>query len=179
MDSKERNKFFWNSAARGGAITGAILSLGVVASYMAEDPSMEAWINNIAVFAGFVMYGYFNGRRFSRGWGSEALPFSKAFGFTFSTFLFAGIIYGAVLYLMYNYIDPQYYQQVFQTAINNTELSPQLREQLIAANALNVGNPIVMIFSSLFSMALLGLLPALILAAFMRRGPLPQETEEQ
>lgn len=176
MNKLEKKLFFWNSASRGGVFIGVILVLGIVMGYLVNNPTYNGYINNIATFLGFIGGGYIFGKRFSKGYGKEEISFVKALSFVFVMILLSGVIYGIAIFVMYNYVAPDFYRAMYDEVLRSANFSKEFTQQMELSYALYTGNPLVTVLSSIFNMAIFGILPALIIASFIKRGAIKDET---
>ena len=156
---RERKKLFWNSTAKAGLYAGGMLALGLILSYTMNSTTSVGTAGMIVI--SYIMAKLFTQKVEARG---EIVTYLNALRFLVMTTIFAGVIYGAAMFVMYSKIDPSYYRDQYYTTLNHLEIPKELVETVEGSYELYVKNPILVIISAIFSTLTINLIPLLILS---------------
>lgn len=160
-------KNFWADAARRGATIGVVVSLLAMARvWLPVNGTLLSAIELVAM--GYCIYVFGVARRNAHDEGR----YGQVISFVMAEMVCAGVIYGAVLYLLANHWAVDYYaRQMAETyrllresgaeAVFNAEAEQQSRN--IAAN------PLGLVASGVLGMVLYGGLVGIFVGAFIRR----------
>ena len=168
----EKRAFYWNEAGKGGAVIGGILSLSMIFTYLFRNTGNTAGlVSNLIVLFTMTVGVYLWGRRFAvrQPAGELPLTYLRIFSFLLTTLCFAGILYGATLYVLYTHVNTEYYQQLLRSAFTEMKLPEAEIKDYIAMVDQGITNPINILLNSIFSMYCIGLIPCAVIAALIRR----------
>ncbi len=167
MEKNERKKLFWNMASLGGLYMGAVLIAGILINYFLKNES--GIITNISIIIAFVGIAFFYGKQYSKAYSidGDIVTYSRALGFVVMMMVFAGILYGVTTFIMFN-VGKEYYLEVYNNAMVEAGMAQETMDLMNASYEKFISSPILAIFSSIFSMILYGLFPALFIASFVR-----------
>lgn len=171
------NKQFWQSASNRGLICGAALFVMNLIGWGLKLEEGGTWLYELLLFIVICPLIIFTARKNAKLSGAEGYPYGRAVGFVFAMMLFAGIVYGVGRYLMINFIAIEYYE-----ALNSKSLDTALQmyyntpmyDQILAMRETALGwlrNPLYLIFSEVFNLAIKGGFLGLILCAFLYTKP--------
>lgn len=171
MGERNLSKVFWSEALTGGLVLGIALFVWDLIGYWLNLPMAASKLASVVQFVlliGGIVYFCRRIRAF-RG-ASIGFPYGTAFGFIMAMMLFTGMIYGLGQYFLQVVIAPAYFNEVFEVTLWDSSLSEELIEQTLAMKqSMFMNNPVIYIFSGLFTMCLYGGLVGLIAAALMKR----------
>lgn len=173
MDNNKNT--FWLDTSTTGIYIGAALSFSVVIAYVMRDSSLLATVNNLIVLGSMFGITYIRGRQYSNH--NLELPFGypKALKYILISLGFSGIIYGGALYVMYNHVAPEYYQQEVMKMMDAMSQGAQNTTAINQAYDSYIANPLFIIMTSVISMFFMGIFPSLIVAALIKRNYVKQE----
>lgn len=167
MEEKEIKPSFINSASLGGLYMGACLSAGIVLSYLFQNAA--GLIGNIFILIAFIGVAYYIGKKFVAEHKEELVGFGRTLGFILTMIAFAGVVYGVTNFIMLSYVDPEYYLEQYKAGAEAMALDDKLPSGLIEDSfELQMKSPISTIFASVFSMFIMGIFPALIIASLIK-----------
>lgn len=173
MEQRTLSQLFWQQALTGGLILGIALFVWDLAGYWLDLPVSNP---GVASFVQFVLLAggiFWFGRKLREQRGPVAgFSYGQAFGFVMALMLCAGVIYGAGQYFLQVVIAPEYYEEVFEASLLGSSLDENLIEQMINMRegiSTIMRNPLVYLFSGIFTMVIYGGLVGLILCAFLKR----------
>lgn len=167
---RKKTNFFWEDVSTTGIYVGLALSISVVIAYIMRDSSMLTTVNNIIVLGSLFGISYYRGKRYSNNNLDKPFGYPLAIRYIIISLCFAGIIYGGALYVMYNHIAPEFYQQEVMTMMSKISKDTQSIDEINQTYHSLVSSPIFIIITSVFSMFLMGLFPALIVSALIKRN---------
>jgi uncharacterized membrane-anchored protein len=166
-------KEFWRSASRWGLICGlALFVMSLVSWALKLEQNEKTWTVELLHFIVICPAILFTGFRNARFSGVQGYPSGRAVGYIFAMLMFAGIIYGVVMFLMMNFIARDYYDAIMQTAQGQLEAyrnSPQY-DMMVKMMRWQT-NPIYLIVAGTLNITVKGGVLGLILAAFFKKNP--------
>ncbi|MCD8185211.1 MAG: DUF4199 domain-containing protein [Rikenellaceae bacterium] len=182
MGERNLSKIFWTEALTGGLVLGVALFFWDLIGYWLDLPLKNSGIASLVQFiliTGGIVYFSRRMREF-RG-PALGFPYGSVFGFTMALMLFTGMVYGVGVFFLQVVIAPGYFVELFEMALVNSSLSEAMIEQTLdmreSMSAL-MKNPIVYLFSGIFTMVIYGGLVGLIAATFIRRPADPFAGEQ-
>lgn len=166
-------KITWKEAATGGLILGLAFIVVMIIGYIGELDLTQAWITGALNFAALIAVIFIYAKKMSYIHGDNGFSYAQSMGFILRMMLFAGIIAGVGQFIIQNYVDPEYYRDIFEAALLNQGLPENLTEEV--RNSMWVlKNPILMIFSGMINMIIYGGLVGVVISAFVKKLPKPQ-----
>ena len=109
-----KNKF-WNEASRGGAILGlTAMAFGLLAMVL---PQSIGFVLNVASFVVTLYLLFYFTKRRADQFPKEGYSYAQCLGFIVAMGIFAGIIAGAYQIVASNFLFPEKYEEVYNTAI--------------------------------------------------------------
>ena len=175
MGERNLSKVFWSEALTGGLVLGIALFLWDLIGYWLNLPMAASGFASVVQFALLIAGIIYFSRRI-RAFRGESIgfPYGTAFGFIMAMMLFTGMIYGIGQYFLQVVIAPAYFNEVFEVTLWDSSFSEDLIEQTLAMKQSPfMKNPVIYIFSGLFTMCIYGGLIGLIAAALMKRPANP------
>ncbi len=164
-------KLKYYEAATGGAVLGGLLGAILIAGYCLADYPVVAALCSLFDFSAMVLVAYFFSRRYGALRGRYGLSFAQGFGFIILLMFFAGLIYGTVAFFMMSQIAPDYYNAMFQKAIEQWTASETERTEMKAGVRAMMDSPVFIISVSVLSVMLYGLFIGMLTAVFTKRPP--------
>lgn len=177
MDNKKNT--FWLDTSTTGIYIGAALSLSVIIAYVMRDSSMLATVNNLIVLGSMFGITYYRGKRYGNHNLEMPFGYPKALRYIIISLGFSGIIYGGALYVMYNHVAPDYYQHEVMTMMDAMSQGAQNTEAINQAYNSYIANPMFIILTSVISMFFMGIFPALIVSALIKRNYVKETPKEE
>ncbi|MEG2282501.1 MAG: DUF4199 domain-containing protein, partial [Rikenellaceae bacterium] len=165
-----KNSTFWQDSSTTGIYIGVALSLSVVVAYLMRDTSMLAAVNNFIVIGSMFGITYYRGKLYSKKDEYKPFGYPAALRYVIISLGFAGIIYGGALYVMYNHVAPEYYHQEVMKMMEVMSQGSQNTETISQAYSSFIVNPLYIVMTSVLSMFFMGLFPALIVSALIKRN---------
>lgn len=168
MENKKNS--FWLDTSTTGIYIGAALSFSVIIAYFMRDSSLFAVINNLIILGAMFGITYYRGRRYSKM--NPTVPFGYAYALRYIIISLAlsGIIYGGALYIMYNHIAPEYYEQEVMKIMTTMSQGKQDIQTISQTYDSFIANPMLIVMTSVVSMFFMGIFPALIVSALIKRN---------
>ena len=167
---KQENTYL-KSTMTYGLITGLVLVVYTLLLYATDNLIKQNFflgiLNYIILIAGIVMGTRSYRDQFLGGY----ISYSKALGYGVVISVFTGVIIGIFMYLLYGLIDPGLLEQsmkVIEEQMLNQGMSPN-QVETISEMQRDFRSPFMMLISSVFSYALLGLIFSLITSAFLKK----------
>lgn len=109
-----KNKF-WNEASQGGAIIGLVtVTLSFIGMYV---PQSVGFVLNLVSFVATIYLLFYFTRRRAAKFASEGYSYAQCLGFIVAMGLFAGIVAGAYQIVASNFLFPEKYEEIYNTAI--------------------------------------------------------------
>lgn len=190
----ERNNF-WNDAAKGGAVIGAVLSVSfILENLMTLSGKMSLYALLAVEWIAVVVLHYYLLHRFTRQrsmlYGvEEGFTFGQGYGYLLTVSGFAGIITGVVQYVyLHLIVGYSNYTEKLTVALTDMlsmsgggvpasmeAMLAQSMEQIQSAPAPSV---LSTVWGGVFTSLLFGALFGLIIAGVLSRAPRPFETPE-
>lgn len=173
-------KHFWQTSSNWGFLTGIFLFAMNLVSWMLKlEANGHDWAHELLLFLVICPVIIISARRNAAAAGPEGYSYGRAVGFVFATMMFAGIIYGVGLFLMFNFIAVDYYIPMLEKSSNDfisgmAAANPALTDQAIEIWDLMiriVKNPFVLIFIGMLYITAKGGILGLVLCAFLYRKP--------
>ena len=170
-------KQFWQSASNRGLIGGAALFVMNLIGWGLKLETGGTWLYELLLFIVICPLIIYTARKNAKLSGAEGYPYGRAVGFVFAMMLFAGIVYGVGRYLMVNFIAPEYYEALnakSMDAVLQVYYNTPMYDQLLSMRETALGwmrNPLYLIFSEVFNLAIKGGFLGLILCAFLQKKP--------
>lgn len=166
-------KSFWSDAAKAGGVIGGLLFLLYLANVLLRQYNI-GWVISFLFFATLAVFIY----RFSKAralkHGSEGFSFGQSMGYILTMMLFAGIIFGFGNFLLQNYVAPEYYNELFETALlKNPFYDPDSSAAEDMADLMRrlMKSPVFLVFAGIFDMVIYGGGIGLLASAFVRTKP--------
>ena len=175
MEEKNLSKVFWTEALTGGLVIGVVLFVWDLIGYFFDMPVKASGLASFVQFLILALGIYYFSRRMREFRGPVlGYPYGTAFGFTMGMMLFVGLVYGIGEFFLQVVIAPEYYSGLREYVLLNSGLDESLIEQsleLMEESAFSriMKNPIVFVFSGIFTMIIYGGLVGLIISAFVKR----------
>jgi hypothetical protein len=173
-------KQFWQSASNWGMITGLVLFLITILSWvLTRDAGKPASWMEFVRFVAVLAILIYTGRQNARLSGPEGYPYGRAVGWIFAMMMFAGIVAGVGDFLMANFIARDYYDglnAMQAEAIMKVYQGTPMESRAVAMGDQMVrmlSNPFVLIFSNVINWVMKGGFLGLIVAAFVKKNPDP------
>ncbi len=166
-------------AATGGLVLGVVLFITEFASYLAKgDQTVKTVISFVNV--GLISYIlYYFARRYADIRGNMGTSYGVAFGYILIVSLFGGVIYGTLYYILTNFIDPAFYEQLGRDAIINAKnVSNDEKELALKIFKESTSNPFIVIVSAIFGTTLGSAFVGLAVAAFAKRNEVIEIDDE-
>ncbi len=164
----------WMSAAKDGMIYGLVLVVCLIICWTLrldiEHPSTTGLINFLSI--GACVY-YFANRRASQ-FTKTGFGFAQSMGYILAMALFAGFIYGAGSFLMWNYVAVDYYQEIMNLSIANIDpeqFGEQLTEGAVELTRSLTKKPSIMIFAGIFNILTYSCFVGILVSVFVKKLP--------
>ena len=158
-------------ALRGGLILGVALFLwGLIAYFAKLDMNYGGLVSFIQflILAGAIYY-FARRQQLLRG-AKEGFSYGQCLGFILALMLCTGFMYGLGQFFLQGVIDPQYYADLTEAALIESNLDDQMVEMATTMMSSPImKNPFVYLFSGIFTMLIYGGLIGLIVSAFVKR----------
>ncbi len=160
----------WKEAATGGLFLGLAFIVIMIIGYIGKLDNNQPWITGALNFAALIIFIFIYAKKISYIHGDNGFSYAQSMGFILRMMLCAGIIAGVGQFILQNYVDPEYYRDIFETALLQQDLPENLIEEM--KNSMWVlKNPILMIFSGIINMIIYGGLIGVVISAFVKRYP--------
>lgn len=172
---KDLKKTFWSDAAMAGLVLGlVVVAMTVVCWLLKLDISMT-WAPSIMNFSTIAVCIYVYGKRRAVKCGDEGYSYSASMSYVLAMMLFAGFITGVGGYIMNNFVAPEYYQQVVDTALLNSGMDVDSKEVDMAMGMVKklTRSAWFTILSSVFNMVIYGTFVGLLASVFIKKEPKP------
>lgn len=166
-------KILWREAATGGLYLGIALVLVMVIGYTGKFDIEYSWVTGGLNFAALVGFIYVYTKKVSIYYLTTGFSYPQSMGFIIKMMLFTGIIAGLGQFVLQNVVDPQYYNEIVETALYNSGLNDEQIEQAVSETSSMLKSPIIMIFSGALSMLVYGGLIGLVVSIFLRKAANP------
>ncbi len=157
-------KVFWTRAFEWGALGGVVLFLISLLTVLAGwQAGFAATLITVLIYAALI---YVTGRQNAVIAGRDGYPYARAFGFALAMMLFVGLVSGIGAWFLQNVIAPEYFAAQVAEAMamaGGGEMSSMMAGMM--------GNPFVVILSSVLSALFIGGLVGLVVCAFVTRKP--------
>ncbi|MCF8336028.1 MAG: DUF4199 domain-containing protein [Bacteroidales bacterium] len=171
QETGKRQNTYLKSSMTFGLITGVVLIIYTLLLYATNNLLKQNFllnvINYVILVAGIVMG--------TRAYRDQSLggyiSYSKALGFGVVISIFTGVVLGIFTYVLYAVIDPGLMEEsikIFQEQMLNQGMSADQVETITEFQR-RVRSPFMMLISSVFSYALMGLIFSLITSAFLKK----------
>lgn len=165
---KNLKQIAWKEAATGGLYLGLIFIVTQFLGYALRSSQSSAWLPGLLNFAALLTIPYIYAHRMAVARGAAGFTYGQSMGFILRMMLFAGILSGIGQFVLQNYIDPRFYLEQFELALQKQGFSETFTEQVMS-NMWILKNPIMMIFSGMLGMLIYGGVIGLFVSAFVRR----------
>jgi len=169
--SGKQENVYIKSTMTYGLITGLVLVVYTLLLYATNNIINQNFflgvINYLILIGGIVMGTRSYRDHFLGGY----ISYSKALGYGVVISVFTGVIVGIFTYLLYAVIDPGLLEQsmkMFEEALLNQGMSPDQVEAVTSMQR-EIRSPFMMLISSVFTYALLGLIFSLVTSAFLKK----------
>ncbi len=162
-------KNFWGNASITGIYIGLGLSLCEVLAYLMHGWGGAAAINTILLIVATFGIAYWRCYQYAKHF--ERFSFGNAFGYTIASMGFAGILYGATFFVMYNFIDMAYYNAQLTTSLTAGGMPEDMINNLIAMYKQVMAHPLMVVFSMVVSQLFQGVLVAPFVGILTRKSP--------
>jgi hypothetical protein len=167
---KQENTYL-KSTMTYGLVTGLVLIVYTLLLYatnnLIEQNFFLGIINYLILIAGIVIGTRSYRDHFLEGY----ISYSKALGYGVVISVFTGVVVGLFTYLLYAVIDPGLLKEsikIFEEEMLNQGVAPEQIES-ISEMQKQFRSPFMMLISSVFSYAVLGLIFSLITSAFLKK----------
>ncbi|MFI3331184.1 MAG: DUF4199 domain-containing protein [Rikenellaceae bacterium] len=174
-------KEFWNSAARDGLFFGlalvVLVFLGVAFRLDLDHGAVSSMLSFLVIAMSVSMFS--KKRSLSRG--KLGYSYGQSMGYILAIAAFAGFIFGVGQFFVWNYVAPEYYQEILDKTIEIARVS--LEADINAEMALDiyqkmVQNPVVIVISSIFTVMCYSCFIGLLVSVFVKRFPQLDENNE-
>ena len=162
-------KNFWGHASITGIYIGLGLSLCEVLAYLMSGWGGAAAINTILLVTATFGIAYWRCRQYSKP--MEKFSFGNAFGYTLASMGFAGILYGATFFIMYNFVGMDYYNAQLSANLTAGGMPEDMINSLIAMYKQVMAHPLMVVFSMVISQLFQGVLVAPFVGILTRKSP--------
>lgn len=170
-------KLFYNSVATTGLLVGVALALTIFISYYMRYSDYNSIVSNVLTMLAMFGITYYRGSNLAKE--LEEFKYFSAFRYIILSLGLSGILYGIALFIVYNYIAPDYYINEAITVLQQVESSQEAIDKTVVAYNEYVKNPMFMVGTSMFSMMFMGIFPALVVASLIKKSsPLHRTTRE-
>jgi hypothetical protein len=129
-------------------------------------------LSNIASFL-FIIGGYISVRNYRNEMPGGFITFGKAYGTTFLTFLFAGIVWAVFEYILYKFLSPGLLEEKLAETQEALLKLGWSEDRVEAFTKVSSPTSFSMALGYLFSAAMWGALVSLIIAAIVKRDKNP------
>lgn len=165
---KNLKQIAWKEAATGGLYLGLIFVVIQFLGYGLRSSQSSAWLPGLLNFAALLTIPYIYAHRMAVARGAAGFTYGQSIGFILRMMLFAGILSGIGQFVLQNYIDPRFYLEQFELALQKQGFSESLTEQIMS-NIWILKNPFMMISSGILGMLIYGGVIGLFVSTFVRR----------
>lgn len=166
-------KLSWKLAATGGMILGLVFIFIMIIGYAQNLEKSYSWITGVTEFIALVIITYIYAKKMADAYGNEGFTYGQSVGFILKMMLCAGVFAGIGQYVLYNYIDPDYYQEMMELALLNQGMSNVMIAENMDAILRMVTSPIFMVLGGMFGMVLYGGLIGIFVSAFVKKPAKP------
>ena len=150
---KSFNSIAWREAATGGFYMGLTYAILAIAGHLMRSHTGVASLAGALGFFSIAGFLYFYSSRMAALRGAAGFSFGQSMAFVLRMSLFAGILGGLGMFVLYKWIDPEFFRQQMDLAIA----------------ARMMGNPLFVVFSGVGTMIIYGGLLGLIVSLFVKR----------
>lgn len=171
QNNANQGNTYLKSAMTFGLITGIILVIYTLLLYMTDNYISKSTFLGILqwiIFTGGLYYGIKHYRdQFSGGY----ITYGRSLGLGVLISVFVGVILGIFTYLLYAVIDPELMEKSMKLAQEEMLKSGMSEERVEAATKMQrtFNSPTMMLFSSVFSFALIGTIISLVVSIFTKK----------
>lgn len=183
MEKKELKSLFWREAATGGLILGLSLVIlyfidyAFALGYAKGGGVITNGLFFVLIAVGLTIYG----KRLAGMRGGIGFTYGQAIGFSVALLMFAGIIAGLGQFVLQTYIDPEYYDALFEYTLLQSGIGEDKIDTFLKARDSGItNNPIYMVIGSSIGTVLMGGLLSLFTSIFVKKSanPFAEEAAE-
>lgn len=158
----------WNQALSGGLLLGVALFLWDLIVYATDMQSFGSSLIQVAILAVAIVF-FATRLRIQRG-PQLGFSYGTSFGFVMALMLCGGAVYGVGQFFLQVVIAPDAYTEAYELTLINSGMDDALIEQMMALRTSPLfQNPLIFLFSGIFTLIFLGGFVGLILSAFLQR----------
>lgn len=169
-------KEYWHIVLTAGFALGVLYSAMAFLGYAFHGNSVVGWLCSIGGFASIVWSLIYYGRRAAAVKDIDGAGFSygQAFGFSLLVLLLSGVLVGISQWVLQNVIDPAFYEELNATSVENilrlmSKIPTDEQVKLIKESQEMAKHMWPLIMGSMFNMAFLGGLVALVTSTVIKR----------
>ena len=169
---KSFNSIAWREAATGGFYMGLTYAILAIAGHLMRSHTGVASLAGALGFFSIAGFLYFYSSRMAALRGAAGFSFGQSMAFVLRMSLFAGILGGLGMFVLYKWVDTEVFRQQMDLAIatyveNGWDEKAVESAGTIAARMM--GNPLFVVFSGVGTMIIYGGLLGLIVSLFVKR----------
>ena len=165
----EKKTTFLESTLKSGLLTGLGVVVIMLAGYML-DLTTSRWFEYLGYLA--LIFGIVYGTKQVRdSVNSGSISYGNAFGSGIMVSVFAGVILGAFMFVLYKFIDPSLFDKklsLLEEAWLNSGMSEDQVEMMLEMAKKSM-TPLIIMVSSIFGYAFFGGIFSLVTSAFLKR----------
>ena len=158
---KSFNSIAWREAATGGFYMGLTYAILAIAGHLMRSHTGVASLAGALGFFSIAGFLYFYSSRMAALRGAAGFSFGQSMAFVLRMSLFAGILGGLGMFVLYKWIDPEFFRQQMDLAIA-TYVENGWDEKAVES-------ALFVVFSGVGTMIIYGGLLGLIVSLFVKR----------
>lgn len=171
QNNTQQGNSFMKSAMTFGLITGLVVVVYTLLLYMTDSYLTKNSFLGILQWVFIAIGIYWGIKSYRDQYEGGYITYGKSLGLGALISVFAGVIMGIFTYLLYVVIDPELMEKSIKLAQEEMLRSGLSEERVAAATKLQqqFTSPIIMLISSVFSMAFFGTIISLVVSIFTKR----------
>lgn len=162
----------WREAATGGLYMGLVYAVLGIVGYVGRSHLVLASLINVLTFFAVGGLLYFYAYRMAIHYGSQGFSYGKSLGFILRMSMFAGVLAGVGMFILYNWIDPESIKNQIElqaaTLVENGWDEKQVEEGSVLSLNL-IKNPLAVVFIGVVQLLTYGGILGLVVSFFVKR----------